>query len=154
MKNNKGMSLVEVLIVVIILGVLSTVGVIGISMVSGKPAEQCASNIKSTITNNRMTAMSKASSSLTFTKEADGIYVTEVTEGLTTKTKIGDKDVSVVVDKGGVETSLDDASFSVSFNRATGAFDEGADISKIIVSKANKTRTLTFYNLTGKVTME
>ena len=58
MKNdNRGLSLVEVVIVLAIMAVLGTVVSVGVNLVTRKPADQCASRLQTVLQNNRMTTM-------------------------------------------------------------------------------------------------
>ncbi len=167
-KDNRGFSLVELIIVLAIMGALAGATFIGIGMISGKPAEECASKIFSTIQANRTTAMGKFSASVSFYVGANGIYVVEEVNGVDgTPVKIGEAGVKVQyrVTGDGAESwrNLGDstAPLVISYNRSTGAFHDleamGMDDKyciEIKCSKANRTKTIALYHLTGKVSME
>lgn len=158
MKNdNRGLSLVEIIIVISILAVLSVAGVIGIGMISGKPAEQCAENIKVSLLNNRTTALGKFNSDVVITDSGSGIQLTENIankDGTTSsKTqKIGDSDVLVEYSTD-ASTYTPLSSLTISFDRATGAIKHpGGDTDLYIkCSRAGKSYVVQVYHLTGKV---
>lgn len=168
-KDNRGFSLVELIIVMAIMALLAGGTLIGIGMVSGKPAEECASKIHSSLQGNRITAMGKYSSSISFYVNTDGsIYMMETINGAdSAPVKIGDSGVKVQyrVTGDGAEEWHDLGSSSdpliISYNRSTGAFNDleamGLDDKyclEIKCSKANKVKVITLYHLTGKTSLE
>lgn len=167
-KDNRGFSLVELIIVLAIMATLTGAVFIGIGMVSGKPAEECASKIFSSLQGNRTTAMGKYSASVSFYVGTDGIYVMETINGTAgAPVKIGDAGVTVQYRVTGDGENAwrnlgnDSAPLIISYNRSTGAFNDleaiGLDNKyclEIKCSKANTERTITLYHLTGKVSME
>lgn len=167
-KDNRGFSLVELIIVLAIMAVLTGATFIGIGMISGKPAEECASKIYSHILANRTTAMGKFSASVSFYTGTDGIYVVEEVNGVNgTPIKIGDKGVAVSYRVTGDGDNAwrtllgDTAPLIISYNRSTGAFRDlesmGMDDKYCVAikcTKADKTKIITLYHLTGKVSME
>lgn len=167
-KDNRGFSLVELIIVLAIMAALTGATFIGIGMISGKPAEECASKIFSNIQANRTTAMGKYSASVSFYRGTDGIYVVEEVNGTQgTPVKIGDAGVNVQYrvtgDSADAWRNLGSSSDAlvISYNRSTGAFKDleamGLDDKyclEIKCSKANKTKTIILYHLTGKISMD
>lgn len=183
-RDNRGMSLVELIIVMAILAVLSGVMILGISLISGKPAEVCANKLVSALASDRMTAMGSMSARLAIYKDAEGrIWVKEtVTEldgserdavpvqvgdaGVTVRYRItGDPDIG---SSGNSGRDLGDSSapLVISFDRSTGAFNdlaygdhmgtglEGKYCVEIICHKAGTTKVIKLSYLTGKVSMQ
>lgn len=162
MKDNRGLSLVEIIIVVALMSILVGASVIGISMVSGKPVDKCASSLKMALTNNRLTAVGKKTSSLVIKMETDGsVWVVENLDGNTSKTKMCDKGVNVRIHYTSGSDFLmtpGDETDEISFNRSTGEFifTTGKEIEYIEITKnhSSRVRKLVFYSLTGKVALE
>ena len=162
-KDNRGISLVEMIIVIAILAVVSGGVAIGIGSALSKPAEECASKITDSLKNARITTMGKKTVELELYSATDGIYLKETrseTGGTpTVKTiKIGQKGVTVTyqltgeadyTSLGGVGSPL-----KLSFSRATGGFNQGAAgkyCEYIKITKGNREHTLQLQSLTGKV---
>ena len=160
--NNKGFSLVEIIIVVAIMTVLIGVTGYGISLSSGKAADECARKLASCMQHARTATMGKYSTTITIKKDADGIWAEEVvttanadgtenTENpIGTKTKIGDAKVSI---------TFNDADFSeiqFIFNRGTGGLSSYADQAEVwfTVSKASTTKKVVIVPITGKITVQ
>lgn len=171
-KNNLGMSLVEIIIVIAILAVIAgTVG-LGIGLMTGKPAEKCARKLNAMMQNNRMTTMGKLSARLEIYIDAEGyICVNEFVETAgegekVTTTRIGDKGVVLRYKISGepdyreLNTGIP---LIISFNRSSGAFHDLSAMGssyvdkyciEIEVSKGNTVKLLKLSYLTGKITLE
>lgn len=162
MKDNRGLSLVEIIIVVSLMAILVSASVIGISMVSGKPVDRCATSLKMALTNNRLTAVGKKTSSILIKMETDGsVWVVEDLDGTPSKTRMCDKGVNVRIHyTSGTDQTLapGDETDKISFNRSTGEFifTAGKEIEYIEITKnhSSRVRKLIFYSLTGKVALE
>lgn len=162
MKDNRGISLVEIIVVVALMSILVAGSVIGISMVSGKPVDRCASSLKMALTNNRLTAVGKKTSSILIKMETDGsVWVVEDLDGSPSKTRMCDKGVNVRIHYvSGTDQTLTpgDETDKISFNRSTGEFIfvTGKEIEYIEITKnhSSRVRKLIFYSLTGKVALE
>ncbi|MGN1225760.1 MAG: type II secretion system protein [Candidatus Cryptobacteroides sp.] len=162
-KDNRGISLVEMIIVIAIMAVVSGGLAIGIGSALSKPAEECASKITDSLKNARISTMGKKTVELELYSASDGIYLKEKitgTGGTSTekKIKIGQKGVDVTYQYSGESTynSLggESAPLKLSYNRATGGFNEsvvGKYCQYIKVKKGSREYTLELYNLTGKV---
>lgn len=173
MKNeNRGTSLIELIFVMAILAVLACSVGLGINLVSGRPAEQCASKLKSMIQNNRVTTMGKFDSWLTiYSTPTGGVAVLEYIKQPDGTTPTPDpvvlvrKDVTLqyMIDNdgtyiplGGILTPL-----IIGFDRSSGAFKDLSDMglsgkycTEIIVSKGNTVKTLKLSSLTGKISLD
>lgn len=166
-KDNRGVTLVELIIVMAILAVLAgTVG-LGIGLISGKPADKCASKMRTVMQNNRVTTMGKLNASLQFYVDADGsVWALETIEGSpATPVLVGEKSVSVQYTVSGDATHypLGDATnpLIISFNRSSGAFNDlsamgltGKYCDSIVITKGSTVKTLKLSYLTGKISLE
>lgn len=168
--DNKGLSLVEIVIVVTIMTVLTGIMAVGVSLALSKPADECAEKIVSTLSNARITTMGKQGITLKFYEESDqSIWLEEVITNpngtiSSRKSKIGQKGVVVTYKlDGDTHKNLGSDGIALSFKRSTGGFntaesplgtDKGKYCEEIVVSKGNRTKTITLYYLTGKVTIQ
>ncbi len=172
-KNNLGMSLVEIIIVIAILAVIAGSIGLGIGLITGKPAEKCAKKLNAIMQNNRMTTMGKLSARLEIYIDAEGYicvneYVETAGEGeKVTTTRIGEKGVLLRYKISG-EPDFRDLNAAmppliISFNRSSGAFHDlsamgptyaGKYCIEIEISKGDTVKLLKLSYLTGKIAME
>lgn len=165
-RDNRGLSLVEMIIVIAILAVVSGIVVMGIGVAVSKPAEECARKIQQSLEGARVYTMGKQKLSLKYYVDDGCVYVQETAVAadgtVTTKTpvKIGAKGVKVtyVLEGGAGYTDLAVTPLTLSFDRATGGFSKTECTpgfsSEIKVEKGSKVMKVTLYSLTGKVTVE
>lgn len=158
MKDNKGYSLIELVVVILILSIVVGVSIIGLGMINGKPADQCANSLDMSFASHRVSAMGKvydeSKTYLLVRRGADDcIYVTEMVEGAGNELKVCNKGVTFTYTRrNGTSGSLANPGDSLKFcfDRSTGALKLGADIQTINISKANREYSIELYNLTGK----
>lgn len=168
-RNNRGMSLVEVIIVVAILSIVAGGITLGVGFITGKPADECANKLRAALQSNRMTTMGKLSAELLIYGNADGVWVVEVIDGTAKNpVKIGSSGVEIKIKtSGGGESSLNTGTptpetlpntpLRISFNRGSGAFNPlpgGGYCTEIVISKGNTVKTLKLYYLTGKIELK
>lgn len=162
---NKGFSLVELIVVVAILAVLGAVAMTGMTLLTSKPADECAKKIQIALEGNRTTTMGKYSGYLEFTADTNGIYVEEFINGTSQgKIKIGQSGVSVFVNSaimGDASTtytsSLSPTPLKVEFNRADGSLKTQAGtgyVTSFKVSRGSRELIVTIDRLTGRVDLE
>lgn len=166
--NNKGFSLVELVVVIAIMTILvSTLGY-SYRMVASKTATQLAKNIELALEKNRVNAMGKNNASVKFYfVNDDGYYMDDVTNKglvseLTTTTKIGKKDVTCYYVSDGSSVNINSSnSITYTFNRSDGSLKSITDSDNnvldkstaIYVEKNNKKYKITVESLTGRVTL-
>lgn len=120
-RNQKGFSLVELIVVIAIMAVLSTVGVLSFAVVSGRYVSSCAEELISYIGDTRMEALSRASAELEIFVKNDGVYVHPSVEAR--DIKIGKAGIEVSYTAGGANVTLSETERLVlSFDRSSGAF--------------------------------
>ena len=167
-QDNRGLSLVEVIIVVAIMSVLIGITGFGLGMINGKPADECAQKITYSLQNSRTKAMGKYALTYELYMEGDVLKVKETVQNDPSDAAVDS--ISTVGAKGVTATyklSGDTTEYSISgtnklvirFDRAGGGFapvdpTTGKYCEEIKISKASTTRTITLVPPTGKVTLD
>lgn len=164
-RDNRGLSLIEMIIVIAILTVVSGTVVLGISVAISKPAEECARKIQQSLEGARVYAMGKQKLTVSFYTDHGEVYVQEtatapdgsVTAKVPVKIGKGVK-VSYQLEGAAGYTELTGTPVIFSYDRATGGFNKSecspGFCDKIKVEKGNRVMTVSLYSLTGKVTVE
>lgn len=163
-QNNKGFSLVEIVIVVAIMAILVGTVSYGLSFSSGKAADECARKLASCMQHARTATMGKFKTTITIRKDADGIWADETITNAdkdsggagattTTTTKIGDAKVNISFSETGDVASTP---VNFEFNRGSGALTTYADkaVVTFTVSRASTTKTVEIIPITGKITVK
>ena len=168
-KDNRGLSIIEVVIVITILAILGALMTAGISAAVSKPADECANKMVAAFNNARVTTMGKQKIQLLIYEENSCVYLKKMiystkNDGTvnvdTQTTKIGAKDVKVTykVQGDSSEIFLNGNPMQITFLRTTGGFNklpaQNAYLEEIIIKKGGKTRTIKVSYLTGKVVLE
>ena len=171
--DNKGFSLVELIVVIAIMAVLTTAAAMSISSILGVAVKQCARDIKSSINDTRVSTMGKDQVILTIQKgnsagTSDAYYcITTETDGLgnvtTEESRVGrnNLDITYVLtdDSGNTSEQTLDASHPVTieFNRGSGSLKLGSNgkyCTQITIKKNSTEKILKLYPETGKVSMK
>ena len=153
--ENKGFSLVELIIVVAIIVVLGGVAFTGMSLLTSRPVDECAKKIQIALEGSRNTTMGKYSGYLEFTADSNGVYVKEYINGVANgdKIRIGQSGVTVGVSAPSTSTSFSSTPYKVEFDRADGSLETDGPIS-FTVSNGSRTIIVTVDKLTGRVDLE
>lgn len=163
-QDNRGLSLVEVMVVIAIMAVVGAVGIWGINAMSGKPAQQCAQKIVYSLERHRTSAMARVDAVYMLYENGGKIYVDEYltndaggvnlsTMTPATSTEIGASGVEVQYTLG-ADPTPHNLPLYLSFDRSSGAFkpQSGGDYcTQIIVKRGGREYTVTLVPLTGKV---
>lgn len=164
-KNNLGVSLIEMIVVVAIMSVLIGTVSLGLGMASTRSATECAEKMGISLNRARTAVMGKQRGYLAFYGDSEGnIYVVErydedyapLTDGDMNShvgTKIGKKGITVT--SGGVTlTSSPNTPVYFEFSRSDGSLKTTSIAnSPIKVSKGSRRYTVEVQPLTGKVTV-
>ena len=120
--DQRGFSLVELVVVIAIMGVLAVGGLLSMSLVFGQNVKSCYKELESYLQQTRMMAMSRADATLKIYTKSDGVYVYSSTENR--EVKIGKAGISVSYhDTNGNTVDVTGATeLEISFDRSSGAF--------------------------------
>lgn len=163
--DNRGLSLVEVMVVVAIMAVVGSVGIMGINAMSGKPAQKCSQQIIYSLEKHRTSTMGKINAKYVLTTDDNGKVIAEeyltnedtMPSDPTTVHKLGDKRTKVTYICNGTMKNIADNPLTLQFNRSSGAFEQQADgtyCTQIIVQRGGRTYNIKLVPLTGKVYAE
>lgn len=167
-KDNKGYSLVELIIVIAIMALLAVTTLFSISMIFGASAKACANDIKEALAENKVTAMGKSEAKVEIYRDAadDCVYVRQwVKKGDVWESKdpeqLGNSRVYVAYVAEGEtdETELTaGSSLQICYDRSNGSFSDKSDgcilCEEIYVKGGSRFYKLTLTKLTGKVVVE
>lgn len=149
--KDKGFSLVELVVVIAIMAVATTVGGYALSTISLANAKNCATEIKSKLEKTRMESTTDIEGDAPVVElySEDGSVYLKV--GTMEPEEIGNSRVTVVCDGEELSTKTERVEFS--FDKSSGAFDD-LGCKTIVVSGGSREYTLTLYEKTGKIKME
>lgn len=153
--NNKGFTLVELIVVIAIIGVVASMTSLSFSTVSSKRAERCATSVDSLISRCRLGCISHSGNTyLIITLDSDKNIVGEYYENgvkVSTDTFPG-KGTTVTYTTTAGTVSLASKPLTLSFNRATGAQNfqtDGVSYCTAITFTSGKVYTITLVPSTG-----
>ncbi len=177
-KDNRGVSLVELVIIMGILAVLAGVSVSMMGLLPRQRARSCSEDLEKVLESTRTTAMSFYGGYVTIeVDDSNQVYATVVTkkwlngvesEVVGEKTKLGGRPVTLtyVLSDAATEYTLNSGdTITVSFNRASGSFEKAsvrvsgttkddAYLATMKVSAGSTQYLLTLTRLTGAVTRQ
>lgn len=170
-EDNRGVSLVELIVVIAIMGIMIGVMGYGLGMVSKKPVDECAKKIETILNQNRTNAMGNTEAwvELYLNNDSDKRVTVKThllnstREGLPdlreTEAVIGASDVGVrlYTDASDPGITLGTGHRRISFKRDSGSLagDETGKVYTIIeIYKGSYVRTIELDRLTGKVKLK
>lgn len=171
-KDNRGMSLVEIILVIALMTIVASAAGYGLNLISKKPVQECAKKVEIVLNQNRTNSMGKKVAYLEFYMVGNRVAVKEYSQSAResdvqpgTGAIIGAADVKLhffYKDAAGNVTEekilQDGASFSVivEFKRDSGSLkaeSDGSVLDRIEIEKGY-VKTVSIDKLTGKVTLE
>lgn len=123
MKRNKGFSLLELIVVVAVLAVFSSITIVAVVNTGSWKVREATDLLKASMGETKTESMSKSMASLTISKDASGTYFIQRTGK--EKEKLANKNVTIsyIVEGAVVETVIESGSpLRFSFSRSSGAF--------------------------------
>lgn len=182
MRNSKGFTYIEAIVVIAILAVMAAGVVSGIGQVAGWRVTDCASDIDIAMKNTKVNAMSKSSAWLEISVDASGDYYLQEKGGAKEKIASGNISITYTNNRGRTVDIKDEIGrrLIISYNRSSGAFtpvikeveDDGSFTfmkyknldgsesnsfvycSSITITNGTRTKTITLVKDTGKHTLE
>lgn len=156
LKDNRGISLMELIVVTAIMVVLAGTTAFSIRMVSNRSASQCAENMKIGLEKHRTSVMGKKNGRIAFFTDGSGnVYMQEefdysaaFVKDMTKATKIGRNNVEVTCNG----TALSPTPVIFEFYRS-GALKDGSVNCPIVIKRHSREYTLTVEPLTGKISL-
>lgn len=183
-RDNRGFSLVELIVVIAIMAVMIGVGILSLSLLLGTQARGCAQNVSGLLNETKTGCLSRFDETMTLSYRTKGSDKAITSDGYYAENYIYtiDKDAnSVAISNSEIRRMgsskvvitvylSDGTSFelgtaktvTISFNRSTGAFDpvtvDGTQtddyVEKITFASGAKTYTITMVQETGKHTLQ
>lgn len=160
-QDNRGLSLVELIVVIALLAVISTAGVNITGYLNGKQARECAYKIDTALANVRIETMSKSTGNddvyLTLQKENGEFYGIFSVKGDIRKERLGSNKVSITAyDMDDIEYVLEEGrEITFYFDRATGALKKDKiRYKRIQVTQGNVVYEVSIEPTTGKFSYE
>lgn len=172
--NDKGVSLVELIIIIAIMAVLSTGLISMIGILNGRAARECAQDTLSALSKVRVLTLSKSAGAppsgnasdadvyLEIIPDSDGRILIKQAKNnedgvlVFDQISVGAANVDIIAEINGKEVNLTGTDIKIAYDRATGAFlkysDEGY-MTKLTFEQG-KTYTIYMTPATGKATME
>lgn len=158
--DNKGYSILEVIIVVAIFALLTGVGFMGYNVLNTRQIDECAKKLKVGLETNRVTTMGKLSASVSVYEDSKGYLVLEenINGDVNTK-RVGDSSLEFeyeYLDGTRYDVPDYDNKITLSFDRNSGSLkpQPGGDyIVKFIIRMNNTEMQVCIERLTGRVSV-
>lgn len=160
-KENKGFSLLELIVIVLIIGILSTTTLVAVSNMYNARVTAARNRVVSLLSNARTATIAKADGTIWFeiSKDSDGDYYGTIYEGTKydytaskklSEDKLGNDRLTIKVKNADGTSKEVDSSNSVIFDfvKSTGALDE--DYTDVEISNNSRTSNIIVINETGR----
>lgn len=166
-KNNQGVTLVELIVVILIMGILAGTAMIGMKSIDAGNAQSTVNRVSALLDYVQVENMSKDKTYYLVIEKSGSSYIAKVQydqsgtrkDVLTEKLKLKDGAVTYYTNAGAAETAytVDDiavpsVTLEISYNKGSGDFHIGSsgEIKRIVISAAGRTHTIYLVTATGK----
>lgn len=170
-KDNRGMSLVEIIIVIALMSVVAGMAAYGLGMISNKPVDECAKKVEFALNRNRTTSMGKLDTWLEFYMEDGRLMARECFNNTSDPAQVQVMEPTVIGAEGvymsiqydtGTPYIVNDEVLRVAFERDSGAVkayaikDGGSALKckEIKIYRGSYVKTITLDLLTGRVKVD
>lgn len=123
MEEDKGFTLVELIVVIVVLGIISAVSVYGVASFNSLSSESSLESLATAIDTARYATMSSVDDAVTLVVEDDGnFYHARVLQGgvVSEEYKLGDSRFTMYIDTGSSSTGV--VSMEITFNKSDGSY--------------------------------
>lgn len=166
-KDNRGITLVELIIVIALMSIVIGMTGFGLGLVANKPVDECAKKLEMALNRNRTNAMGKKECYIEFYLDSNRVTIYEYM--VDASGNVQDSTVVIGADgvkvrffyKDGSTADLDGTHRRIAFTRDSGSLSDayGTICTKIEVykgeySSTTNIRTIELEELTGKVTLQ
>lgn len=152
--NQAGMSLVELVVVILIIGVLAVGSAVGINYASQMNATSAAEKMASVLERTRLYTISADDAVKLVLSKEDDHYYGIIMKGSTEvdKVSLGSDALTVTIKEDGEEdiTVATGDAYEFSYKKANGAFSDACTYSSVVISGGSKTRTVQLVHATGR----
>lgn len=148
-KDNRGISMVEMIVIILIIGILSTATIISVGSVHRMNALSCASNINMLLEQTRLRTMSKENGAISlviYIKDKNYYAAVVTTNGdkrvLSDETLLGSEGLNIEFkeNNGYIRTINSNDEYEIKFVKGSGAFD--TTLNEIIINGQKKVSVL------------
>ncbi|MBO4908212.1 MAG: prepilin-type N-terminal cleavage/methylation domain-containing protein [Lachnospiraceae bacterium] len=156
-ENNKGLSLVEIIIVLAIMSALAGILLLTTSMATDKHVNSCALKIEASLEQTRSMALGKQGAALKLWQDGDGVWLEMFVNGTDSyggKVNVGRPGLTVTIIKNGSPTTLDATGEVIHFSRSNGSVTDVPGVTAISVTNGDRIYEVYIDTYTGKVTSE
>jgi len=155
-KNNKGVSLVEIIIVVAIMTIIGATVVLSTRVATDKHVNSCALKLASSLEQTRNLALGKQSACVELTQNAnDYVYLQMHVDGnpYGDRVAIGRPGITINVDRSGLAPStVGPTSLFINFSRSNGSVTDANPVTKLTVTNGRREYEVIIDTFTGRVT--
>lgn len=151
--NQAGMSLVELVVVILIIGILSATAGVGISFFNRMNATSAAEKLASALERARVLTISADRSVKLVLEKVDNEYYAVVKEAgvETDRVKIGNTALDIKVDGVLLTDTSNESDFTFEYKKSNGSFE--GDKAKVVI-EGNQTKTVYLVKATGRCYIE
>ncbi len=155
-KNNKGVSLIEIIIVIAIMTIVGGTVILTTRVATDKHVNSCALKLASSLEQTRNLAMGKQGAYLDIWQDpGDYVYVQIWVNGATygDPVAIGRPGITINV-TGGVNSQIGAAHEYIHFSRSNGSVTDSPGVTKLRVTNGSRIYDVNIDTYTGRVTSE
>ncbi len=156
-ENNKGISIVEIIIVIAIISILATTMLLSTNIATKKHVNSCALKIASAVEQTRNLALGKQGASIEiWHPPGDDVYLQMYVNGQPYGglASVGRPTLTVSITKNGVATELGATHEVINFSRSNGSVTDVPAVTKITVTNGARVYEVNIDPYTGRVTSE
>lgn len=157
-KDNRGISLTELMVIIAIVAVLSGGVFMMIGTLTGWRVRECSDKLTAAMSETKVQAMSKTSAQMTLSFEEDQGYILD--KSFAGQEKIAGTQITITYSDsaGNKNLSIKNHPLTISYDRSSGSFqsigtDESGNAlycSEIVIQQGKRERKIVFYTETGK----